>query len=478
MNIMKRILISMSLCLGLLSFSAGSMELVAQSYADVPGISLGRATVASSRGVDALVSNPANLAFADTNTTFSFTIPALTFGTLAGTDVMTLEDFNYYFGGAEGNSDEGRVLTGSERTTLFSLLNNSTVAAQIDALAFAATLNTQVGNFGFALTANVHGKLILPNGFEQLGSGYDGKNSLSLNDGAFQAFGYSTVQFSYANMFINSSTKEPGLVSLAGGASVKYVLGAFYEEIEDGSAVNINPFVPTGFQDTYNWEVQTRYTYRSSGGNFIDDNRDTELGANGNGFGIDLGATAQIRLGNEEQPALAVGFSLMDLGVISWSDGRVRTVDVVDTVTSLVNVADEDDYFRRFQDTTSGEKESFTLAMPARMRLGAMLDIESYTGIPLPLRVMLEYTQGLNTVGVNTTSPRVGFGVELANTGFIPVLRTGIQVGGLEGFQWAFGFGWDTQAFGIDISVNSLSSLLAVSETSYVGGGLRMRVSL
>lgn len=71
---------------------------------NVRGIGMGYTAVATSRGLDAVGINPANLAYPDVG---SVTISLIPFGVHVGSDFLTLGLYNEYFTGV--NTDSGRV---------------------------------------------------------------------------------------------------------------------------------------------------------------------------------------------------------------------------------------------------------------------------------------------------------------------------------------------------------------------------------
>jgi hypothetical protein len=82
--------------------------------------------------------------------------------------------------------------------------------------------------------------------------------------------------------------------------------------------------------------------------------------------------------------------------------------------------------------------------------------------------------QGFNNNFGNTGIPILGVGGELRPIRQMPI-RTGIQLGGRQGFAWALGFGYDSKNFAIDFNIGNIFSPLAPSRVKNLTFGLAIR---
>ncbi|ACF14484.1 hypothetical protein Ctha_2032 [Chloroherpeton thalassium ATCC 35110] len=68
----------------------------------------------------------------------------------------------------------------------------------------------------------------------------------------------------------------------------------------------------------------------------------------------------------------------------------------------------------------------------------------------------------------------LGFGTELRYIDTFPI-RTGVRVGGRDGFAWSFGLGLDYNNFTLETSMYDASWLATSSSTKSLAFGLNMR---
>ena len=109
--------------------------IIAQSFGSTGSvgarnIGLGGTNVTSARGVYAVGINPANLAISqDHMIEFSTVFPLPTINVSAGNDFITLDDYQYFFTGVEGENGEitGRYLDNSEKDKFLSLFDHGSM---------------------------------------------------------------------------------------------------------------------------------------------------------------------------------------------------------------------------------------------------------------------------------------------------------------------------------------------------------------
>lgn len=449
-----------------------SQHLLAQSRNDITGMSLGRANVSTVNGVDALFGNPANL---QSDGTASINITP--FGAMAGNTMFSLGEMNYYFGGVKTSTGQvqARTLDDTQRDAFLSRFTSGVIAAQVDAAPFAVAVRLDdASNAGFAMITTVQSNARVPQGTAQLAAGYAGFQPLSITGGSASAFAYTGYQLSYSRRVMGGTSGQSESSSspvLNIGASAKFIRGVFVADAPSANTVSVNPYAPAGFDSTRNWAVNINSTVRTAG--FQNDLQPASFltgGSAGTGFGFDAGAT--LHLGGEHNTTFSA--ALLDVGSIAWN-GVENTITVRDTIKALAQMTQQS--LDRYSPVATNA--TFSTALPARLRIGGSMVFSNLISQVQSLRVMMEYTQGFNSVGANSTVPRLAAGIELQQNGFIPALRMGSQIGGIEGFSWSAGLGWVVMnSVSLDFALGTLTPVIAPSASRWVEAGMRVRVDI
>ncbi|MEJ2616406.1 MAG: hypothetical protein P8Z35_15735, partial [Ignavibacteriaceae bacterium] len=103
-----------------------SFELFAQYGSvgsfDARSMGMAKTYTATSRGINSIGINPANLMYNDNGSfEFSTVLPLPTISVRSGSDFLSIEDFNYYFGGVNG---EARYLNNQDKERVGNLFKN------------------------------------------------------------------------------------------------------------------------------------------------------------------------------------------------------------------------------------------------------------------------------------------------------------------------------------------------------------------
>jgi hypothetical protein len=88
--------------------------------------------------------------------------------------------------------------------------------------------------------------------------------------------------------------------------------------------------------------------------------------------------------------------------------------------------------------------------------------------IPGDLVLACDYNQGLNNYPGNSDIPRFSVGAEWKPCAWVPYLRTGISVGGIDGFNLAFGIGIDMSIMELHIATTDLQALIAPNSAEHL----------
>jgi len=203
-----------------------------------------------------------------------------------------------------------------------------------------------------------------------------------------QVFQNSSVKAHYFRTFNAAYGREVfrnDVFNVSAGVGLKYVMGYYYMDIQskDGALKGNVADNPTFSSLSKNFNIPDK----NNGGNFID--------PVGQGFGFDLGATAEI------YEKIKVGISLVNVGSIKYTQ---NTYDVKDTTI----------YELKFDPATADgfnqtiywkEGKSFTAKLPTTFRLGASIALlEKRLEVGTDIIVPLNKSAG----NINTASFAVG----------------------------------------------------------------------
>ncbi len=438
-------------------------SLFSQSRTDVIGTATGRTSVSTATGIDAFTINPAGIGKGKNNVSFA----VAPFGVTFGTTFFSIDDFNYYFGGDENGN--ARTLTPEEQNRFLQSLETGNASTQIDVMPVGAVIKVPgIGNIGAGIVSSLGAYAESPGGLVDLLGGSLGFKPVKVRDGAVRVNATTSFQLSYSNEIISSFdsilsplTDQPSLgaggFSLSVGGSARLIKGLGYLDA-DIRKIDITPFLPEGFDSTYDWEVDLDYSSRSSGFDQSFLNAGALFGGNssGLGYGFDVGTIGMYQMNDNPLSIVTFGLSIIDIGMINWNkDVVVRNATLKDTLRGVKELNDQT--LRKYEGNPT-TTESFTTTLPTRIRIGGSVPLQAIIpAIDIPLVASVDYTQGFNTVGANATKPIMGIGVQYISTGFIPCVRAGLNTGGNGSTQTSFGLGWNfDQMTMIDIAIGSI----------------------
>lgn len=455
------------------------------------GVSMGRTFVASSRGIAAIGTNPANLALGDKDYDVTFTLLP-PFGVSFGSDFLNYEIYNDYFTGKDtviaGKTERvSRYLTDADKNRILTLFPEGIAEthANVDVRTFGLTVHSNaVGSFGLSVTERIASNLDMPRdyarfaffGLDSAGSTYDFSGT---NGRSWWLREYS---LSYAR-------KLPGIPFVedaVAGITVKLVHGFGYLGTDHYAA----RFSNTKTLDTtiggihyrqYRLDLSNSFRVLRAGTdqftNILEGREDSSdlvpfPRPAGSGFGVDLGVSGEALKG------MRVGLSITDIGSVTWRQNtKERAGSGRFSITNVDSQIIED-----LQDALLGTDRTigkFSTALATALRFGAALQLDQTGWTPWlygQLLVALEYQQGFNNAPGNTTRPRVALGLEYRPFVFLP-LRTGISVGGEDRFNWAMGFGFDLWNFTLDVGTENIGVLLTDTFRQF-SVGVEMRIKI
>ncbi len=450
-----------------------------EAFSDVRSVAMGKTYTVSSRGVNTFGINPANLAFKqDHRFEIKTVLPLPNFAVSAGNDFVTMDDFNYFFGGVvdpETGETVGRdVSDPAEKQKLRDLFSDgSGLYTDVTLPIFAASfyVNDKVGAFGFSVSDKFGMWADLPTDLIDLYiDGTEAGRMYNLDEFDFEMMYVREYAFSYARELTKDLNLKKFVKQLNVGVSLKFVQGFAYaglEQFNTTTQVDENDYALTVNSDilmnaAFAPEFGVKY-------DFEDEDVEKESDASafptpaGSGIGFDLGFSAQIN------KALFVGLAITDIGSMTWDEQAVEYSSPYSqyTLTGITDSAEID----TLKDVFKGEGEfvsSFETDMPTTLRIGAGFHFHERFNWKMPLSAYLDINQGFNDLPGNSSSTRVSLGFESKPLSWLPI-RTGFSFGGRYGFNWAFGFGFDANVLEFDFSTTSLNSLFLGNSAKKIG---------
>ncbi|NGP88893.1 DUF5723 family protein [Fodinibius halophilus] len=197
-------------------------------------------------------------------------------------------------------------------------------------------------------------------------------------------------------------------------------------------------------------------------GDFIEPDESDFTEVEGSGFGFDLGGTVEMDLAGpleaffswiKGKKKLRVGLSVTDIGSVTYTNNAGTFSNDSEFVWDGIDL--DDGFSDAYQDSVAndiylnykaGNKEEIVKKLPTKVHLGSHLQLGK-------LAVALDFTKGMNKVGMNSKRLAMGFGVEYDFFNFLP-LRAGYRTGGATSSSITAGTGLEFRNF--EFSVGAL----------------------
>ncbi|MCB2205681.1 hypothetical protein KQI65_13130 [bacterium] len=424
---------------------------------------MGNSSAGLVRGLDALNVNPAQLV-PDDGVTVSFGV--LPFGAQAGADFMDYSTYNQYFTGtpdAKGKRTP-TYLTSADKQAILNTFSGETghFTHDIRYTLFNAMLSTRAMTVAVGITERTGSNVALPRSFAE-----------------FMFFGNEPGKaFDFSNTEVSSSwTRDYSLtvaqefrlyrrIPILVGASLKLVHGYAYFGIDRFNSSFVTD--PETYEVRGTADMVARYAGTSD---WIGNNNDFHYSLFptpvGTGFGVDIGAHMKLTR------MFSAGFSLVDLGSVSWDRGAHEITANEDFVIDDLSSTDQVDEIQSRLNGTEYEIPSFSTPLPSAMIISGVLSLPDMPRRGKYWHFTFAYRQGFNDMSGNSTHPRIGVGTEielLYNVAF----RFGVNVGGVEPIIFGAGVGFIADNFKLDIGtmditphLNDSFSAVAVGVSSH-----------
>lgn len=448
-----------SLFIIILLTSSSFSQFGSSGTVDARSVGMGKTYNSTAMGIYSLGINPANLSDMSDNSAEFITIIPLPFISLhSGTDFLSMENLNYYFGGVNGKA---RILTEDDKQNFNELFSEGgLVFANFSTTLFSFALqpSLEVGTFALSINDFAGGSATIPQAIVDLGlNGNSAGKKYNFNDEKFKSWWIRNYSFSYAREFHNNP--ENDLSKISAGFSVKMVHGYYFAGIEE-----VKTTLETGvFNEIVGNADMTGYSSFSDGFGIKYDFDSTEYQSNiglfmppaGKGIGLDLGLSFTLK------NIWKISFAFTDIGSIEWSKNTAKFSAKGDV---YINDLTDEEQLDSLEDKFTGSSEKFGsfstgLSTAFRFGLGCTLNEED-NFIPGTLAIGIDYNQGFNELPGNSRTPRISFGFEWKPGDWIPFLRSGISIGGADQFAWAVGLGLDTGVIEFNFATSYFQSVI------------------
>lgn len=417
---------------------------------DAKSLSMARSGVTITNGLFSLGSNPANLHYLNTSKKVEliipFPFPALSIS--AGTNFLTIDEYNYFFGTSTINSrgeKEGRYLTVDDKSRLKNLFDSGgNVSTDINLILFGYSIrpSTNFGTLAFSINDVFSSSTTIPRGIIDLALEGNRENSVyNFNDAKHKAWWLRKYSISYArnlNIF-------KFLENLSVGVSFNIVHGYFYTSVDE-----VKTELKTGAENVITGSGQfTGYSAFSS--DFavkydFDNNAKQEKTITpfpspaGSGLGFDFGLNAKINR------LISIAIAISDIGNVKWT----KNVAMFHSTKAIYldDITDKDQIDSLTNALTGKESGRYitNLSTPlaASIQFGTALQIHEILNGNFPGKMLLafEYHQGFNEQPRNSKTPRFSIGVDWGLSNLFSI-RSGLSFGGIDKFNWGAGLGFD-----------------------------------
>ena len=439
---------------------------------DARSMGLGKTHNATAFGIFSVGINPANLSYENQNLfEIATVLPLPTISLRTGTDFISFNEFNYYFGGVNG---EPRYLTDDDKEKLNSLFDNGgSVFASVNMELFSLSFNPgkETGVFAFSLYDFASMRANIPNALvDVVLSGNPIGRTFNLDEGDLKGWWIRNYALSYSRQFPEITMLE----NFAAGITLKLVQGFSYV----GTHKN-NTYFTTGsnaeisgqtdligyssFSD--NFGVNYEFDSTSKKSNFS-----LFPSPAGTGFGFDIGFAGEL---NEKWK---FALSVTDIGKINWTKNVAEFSSFGYIYLDDLTNREQRDSVKEIVTGDSRKVQNVKTNLATALRFGtSYLFGEELKTWPGSLLLAFDYNQGFNDMPGNSLEPRFSIGTEWKLMDWFPYLRTGFSYGGGLGFNWAFGLGIDGGIVDLNFATTDMQSVFAPNSSKALSVSLSSR---
>ncbi|MHB8931434.1 MAG: DUF5723 family protein [Melioribacteraceae bacterium] len=408
---------------------------------DAKSAAMGKTGVTSSFGLRALGNNPANL-FSDSSKHVEFVVPfpLPNLSGSVGTNFMTIDEYNYFFGtktkDADGNTI-GRYLTDADKSRMKNLFADGgaiTTDLQIQYFAISIKPSNDFGTFAFSMGDVFSSNVTFPQGIVSIALDGNPVNQVyNFNDTKLKAWWLRKYSLSYAR----SLNILPIFQKISVGVSFNIIQGFAYVGTD-----HVNTQLTTGARNiitgkgdflanaAFSPDFNVKYDFDKSTTAKKDFKFTPFPTPAGNGIGLDFGINAKLN------DVWSFGFAITDIGSVTWNKNAAQYYsNSAIYLDDLSNQSQRDSLVKALVGKDNGKYiNEFSTQLATALRLGASMQIKN-------LLLAFDYNQGFNDQPRNSKNPRFSVGADWT-FGFFD-LRTGLSFGGFDKFNWGLGCGFD-----------------------------------
>ena len=459
----------------LLTLFAFTLFAVAQERSVVRGLGMAGSNTATTRGIDAIGINPANLAIPDRGL---IQIGFASVGFRVSSELINYDIYQRYFTGVPGTGGTrvSKYLTDADKNELLGQwpdFGESRLDVDIN-LMNVSFESLVVGGIGFAIRDRMSGVWALPKdyvkiyffGLPEAGAMYN------LGGTSISGMWFREYNFSYARKLPEFI---PFVRNVYVGIGYKLVRGygyfetSYYRSTFGNSVDNVGQYAVQGTVDFFT---------RRSGADFMSSESKTNFTPfpepAGKGSAFDFGVSAEVMTG------MRVAASVTDLGKILWDKNVYETSGNAGFSFTGNFEETKDSLEHALKGETKRVNTSFETSLPSQFHAGVMMrsdQVSFLRWMPGQFTLAADYLQGLKTVGASTTKPRFSFGAEYRLIPLIPV-RAGLALGGNDKPRLAAGFGLDVRVLSLDFAIYNFGMLFSPKNFQMVSlaVGLKARI--
>jgi hypothetical protein len=413
---------------------------------------LGNTGVSFSTGIDAINTNPANLAFFDRkNWEISF-IPQVHID--FDNSVFSYGTYKKYLTG--DNYGNPKYLTDQDKNDILGLFpdgepENITTSAIINIFSMAVNYKELNGGFGFAIRERIFNNSSIPkDALRLLLFGNKLNQNFTFDD--FMGGGYWLREYAlgYGFQFLKNGNSRASF-----GINLKYLRGTALYSM-NGTKANF-----LASDTAIDGNIKFHAVYASA--DFLNGNSGYNVFGNaGGGESFDLGFSYI------SDDVYSIGVSLHDLGYIIWKK-NVYEVNI-DTTGIIKNFSDENEY-KPFEDLIKSHKTKLdkkSIMLPYSVHAGISVNLQKTDFLSeydlFPILLSAEFSSTFKTDYIMTRHVTYyGIGLEIKPLRWLPI-RTGLSFGDMPAC-FSMGFGINTGNFDFDLAIGNISALF-LSETT------------
>jgi hypothetical protein len=437
---------------------------------DARSIGLGSTYNAVSAGIFSVGINPANLSYTKNTFEISTLLPLPSLSVRTGSDFISFKDFNYFFGGING---EPRYLTNEDKQRLNSLFDNGGflfASANAELFSFGYTPNKTIGSFAFSIYDIVSAKINIPNAIIDIAlSGNVVGRKYNLDEGEIKSWWLRTYSLTYSKEFSQIKFLE----NFSAGISLKLVHGFSYAgthknktHFTTGSSSEIQGQTDISAYASFSDNFGVEYEFDSL-------NRKSDFSLfpspSGTGFGFDIGFAGTL---DNWKAAL----SITDIGSITWNKNAAEFSSFGFIYLNDITNKEMRDSVKEIVTGDIHKIDKFNTNLPTSLRAGFSYQFGKEIKVfPGSLLIAFDYNQGFNEVPGNSTKPRFSLGTEWKPMDWLPFFRTGFSYVEDLGFNWAFGLGIDAGILDLHFATTDMQTVFAPNTSKAISVSLSSR---